>query len=161
MKVAFSGSGDHRAMMSDINVTPLVDVMLVLLIIFMVTAPMMTQGMDVNLPKVDTKALRTEGKNVVVTINSGGQIFMDEFLIPQEEVDNLAAKLKNYMDQNSRQEVHLRADQTVPYGQVARVMAQIQQAGVANLGLVTEPESLAAPPTAEDLKKEKEKKGQP
>ena len=84
---ASGGNGGRPGMMSEINVTPLVDVMLVLLIIFMVTAPMMTQGLDVNLPKVDSQALQTEQQQTILTIKADGTIFLDEFAVP---VANLA-----------------------------------------------------------------------
>lgn len=140
--MAFSGGGDHRSMMSEINVTPLVDVMLVLLIIFMVTAPMMTEGMDVDLPKVDTGAMRTEGENVVITLNAKGEIFLDEFKVPMTD---LGLKAKRVMETKNTSQIYLRADQAIPYGRVAEVMGEIRAAGIMNLGLVTEPEPVATP----------------
>lgn len=139
--MAFS-SGNDRSMMSEINVTPLVDVMLVLLIIFMVTAPMMTQGMDVDLPQVDTGAMRTEGEQVVVSINSQGEIFLDEFKVPGQD---LGPKVKRIMEVKQAKQVYLRADKNIPYGMVAQVMGEIRAAGVTNLGLVTEPEPVEGP----------------
>ena len=139
--MAFS-SGNDRSLMSDINVTPMVDVMLVLLIIFMVTAPMMTTGMDVDLPQVDTGAMRTEGEQVVVTINALGEIFLDEFKVPDQD---LGPKVKRIMEVKQTKQVYLRADKSIPYGTVARVMGEIRAAGVTNLGLVTEPEPVTGP----------------
>ena len=108
-------SGD-RGTMSQINVTPLVDVMLVLLVIFMVTAPMMQQGVQVNLPKAETKSLS-----------------------PNEvQADQLKDKLNSMLAGREKREVFLKADSSVPYGEVVRVMAQIKGAGVERLGMVTE-----------------------
>ncbi|MEW6267350.1 MAG: protein TolR [Thermodesulfobacteriota bacterium] len=140
--MAFGSGGDQRSLMSEINVTPFVDVMLVLLIIFMVTAPMMTQGMDVELPKVDASAMRTEGERVVITMNQQGEIFLDEFKVP---LDDLGLKVRRIMEVKGTKQVFLRADQGIPYGQVAKVMGEVRQAGITNLGLVTEPEPVSAP----------------
>ena len=131
------GNGGRPGMMSEINVTPLVDVMLVLLIIFMVTAPMMTQGLDVNLPKVkDAPPLPTENKPTVLTIKADGSIFLDEFPVSGE---NLAFQAHEAMNTNKSQTIFLRADQDTPYGNVAVVMGQLRQAGITSIGLVTEP----------------------
>lgn len=148
--MAMGGGGSDRTLMSEINVTPLVDVMLVLLIIFMVTAPMMTQGMDVTLPKVDAGAMRTEGERVVITMNTQGDIFLDEFKVPLED---LGIKVKRVMEVKGSQQVYLRADQDIPYGLVAKVMGEVRQAGINNLGLVTEPEPVTAPPSSTKDKK--------
>ena len=139
--MAFS-SRDNKSMMSEINVTPLVDVMLVLLIIFMVTAPMMMQGLDVKLPQVDTTAIRSESERVIVTMNTKGQIFIDDMAVPLE---TLEADVKRVMQGRNTQDVYLRADQNIPYGSVAEVMGAIRKAGVENLGLVTEPEVVSGP----------------
>ncbi len=139
--MAFSssgGNGGRPGMMSEINVTPLVDVMLVLLIIFMVTAPMMTQGLDVNLPKVDSTALQTEDKQTVLTIKMDGSIYLDDFLITAGPV-NLANQVQQTMQTKGSSSVFLKADQATPYGNVAEVMGQLRQAGITSIGLVTEP----------------------
>ncbi len=128
--------------MSEINVTPLVDVMLVLLIIFMVTAPMMLQGLDVNLPQVDSTAIRSKGERVVISITSKGEIFIDDYKVPFED---LGLKVARILEVQKVSEVALRADKGIPYGQVVRIMAEVRKAGVTNLGLVTEPE-LVKPP---------------
>jgi len=135
--MAFQVDGNQRSLMSEINVVPLVDVMLVLLIIFMVTAPMMMQGMDVKLPEVDAQAMRTEGEQVVITMTAGGEIFLDEFKV---SVEDLGPKVKRIMEVKGAKQVYLRADKNIPYGQVAKVMGEIREAGVTALGLVTEPE---------------------
>jgi len=140
--VAFDPGENNRLPLSEINVTPLVDVMLVLLIIFMITAPMMLQGVDVKLPQVDSAAMRTKGEHVVITLNANGEIFIDEFKTPLE---NLGLKVKRIMEVRKTDQVYLRADKAIPYGRVARIMGAIRKAGITNLGLVTEPERVAKP----------------
>ncbi|MBJ6801519.1 protein TolR [Geomonas propionica] len=127
-------NGD-RGTMSQINVTPLVDVMLVLLIIFMVTAPMMQQGVQVNLPKADTKSLAPKEDTLVVSVEQSGKTFINSTEIP---ADQLKDKLTTMLAGREKREVFLKADQAVPYGDVVRVMAQIKGAGVERLGMVTE-----------------------
>jgi biopolymer transport protein TolR len=145
-------SGDNNdSFMSEINVTPLVDVMLVLLIIFMVTAPMMVQGLDVALPQVTAKALETKEEQLMITVNKDQQVFINDF---QVTVDTLQDKLAKILQGRTNPEVYLKADRDVPYGVVAHVMAQIKDAGVDKLGMVTEP----APPD-KDGKKPKSKRG--
>jgi len=133
---ASGGNGGRPGMMSEINVTPLVDVMLVLLIIFMVTAPMMTQGLDVNLPKVDSTALQTEEQQTILTIKANGEIFLDEFTVTET---NLAFQVAETMKTKGNQTVFLKADQDTPYGTVAGVMGQLRLAGITSIGLVTDP----------------------
>ena len=123
-------------LMSDINVTPFVDVMLVLLIIFMVTAPMMMQGVDVTLPQTTSEPLIAKKENLIITINTKNQIFINDYQIG---LDNLQEKLKNILEGRENREVYLRADQEISYGFVVRVMAEIKAAGVDKLGMVTEP----------------------
>lgn len=123
-------------LMSDINVTPFVDVMLVLLIIFMVTAPMMMQGVDVTLPQTTSEPLIAKKENLIITINTKNQIFINDYQIG---LDNLQEKLKNILEGRENREVYLRADQDISYGFVVRVMAEIKAAGVDKLGMVTEP----------------------
>jgi len=122
--------------MSDINVTPLVDVMLVLLIIFMVAAPMMTQGVDVNLPKTTTKSIKTQEDPLVLTVNKDKQIFLEN---QQVNLDDLAVKVEKIFENRREKEVLLRADKDVPYGFVIQVMARVKKAGIDKLGMVTEP----------------------
>jgi len=129
-------NNSDRGTMSQINVTPLVDVMLVLLVIFMVTAPMMQQGVQVNLPKADTKSLKSPEEAVVVSIEKSGRIFVDKSEIPQGE---LKTKLSAMLVNRTKKEVFLKADRDVPYGEVVKTMAQIKGAGVERLGMVTEP----------------------
>jgi biopolymer transport protein TolR len=131
-----SRSNSDRGTMSQINVTPLVDVMLVLLVIFMVTAPMMQQGMQVNLPKADTKALNTKEESVIVSVERSGKVFLDRTEIPPSQ---LKEKLTAMFASRSKKEVFLKADRDVPYGDVVRTMAEIKGAGIERLGMVTEP----------------------
>jgi biopolymer transport protein TolR len=129
-------NNSDRGTMSQINVTPLVDVMLVLLVIFMVTAPMMQQGVQVNLPKADAKSLKSPEEVLVVSIEKSGRIFVDKTEIPQAE---LKVKLSALLLNRTKKEVFLKADRDVPYGEVVKTMAQIKGAGVERLGMVTEP----------------------
>jgi biopolymer transport protein TolR len=131
-----TGGGNNGRMMSDINVTPLVDVMLVLLIIFMVTAPMMMQGVDVSLPEATAEPLESEKEHLIVTINTKNQVFINDF---QVTVDGLGEKLGKILEGRSDREVFLKADKDISYGTVVQVMAAIKEAGVEKLGMVTEP----------------------
>jgi biopolymer transport protein TolR len=122
--------------MSQINVTPLVDVMLVLLVIFMVTAPMMQQGVQVNLPKAETKALPSPEESVIVSIEKSGRVFVNSSEIP---AGDLRSKLSEMFAARTKKEVFLKADKDVPYGEVVKTMAEIKGAGIERLGMVTEP----------------------
>lgn len=128
--------GDKNGLMSDINVTPFVDVMLVLLIIFMVTAPMMSQGVSVSLPEATSQPLPSESDPLIITINKDNQIFINDF---QVTLDFLQEKLSAIIESRQNQDVYLRADKTISYGMVVRVMSEIKAAGVEKLGMVTEP----------------------
>lgn len=133
-----TGGGDNKRFMSDINVTPFVDVMLVLLIIFMVTAPMMIQGLDVNLPQTTAKEIKTQAEDpLVLTVNKDGQISIEKTVIKPEE---LGAKLSAILQYRDDKQVLLRADKDVPYGFVVKVMASVKGAGIEKLGMITEPE---------------------
>jgi biopolymer transport protein TolR len=132
------GSRDNnsRSTMAQINVTPLVDVMLVLLVIFMVTAPMMQQGVQVNLPKADTKGLAPQEETVIVTLDRSGKVFINKGEVPQTE---LKTRLTTMFASRAKKEVFLKADKDVPYGEVVKAMAEIKGAGIERLGMVTEP----------------------
>ena len=134
--MAMGGRNDNRGIMAEINVTPLVDVMLVLLVIFMVTAPMMQQGVQVNLPKADSKAMTPLEDTVVVTVEKSGKIYINKDEIPAAD---LRGKLATMFANREKKEVFLKADATVPYGDVVRAMADIKGAGIERLGMVTEP----------------------
>jgi biopolymer transport protein TolR len=122
--------------MSDINVTPFVDVMLVLLIIFMVTAPMMMEGVNVSLPEATSKPLVSEKKPLIVNIDSDNSIFINDFKVT---VDGLGEKLNKILNGRKDREVYLKADKDISYGMVVRVMSEIKGAGVEKLGMVTIP----------------------
>lgn len=130
-----SRSGDRSAM-SQINVTPLVDVMLVLLVIFMVTAPMMQQGVQVNLPKADTKGLPAPEEAVIVSIDKSGGAFINSTAVKPGE---LRDRLTELFAKRTKKEVFLKADKDVPYGDVVKAMADIKGSGVERLGMITEP----------------------
>jgi biopolymer transport protein TolR len=122
--------------LSEINVTPFVDVMLVLLIIFMVTAPMMKEGVDVNLPQAKGKVLPTQEKRMSITITSKQEIYLNDRKI---EFTSLEDKLKKVFQERRDKELFLKADEVVPYGFVVKVMAAIRSAGIEQLGMVTVP----------------------
>ncbi len=136
-----TSGGNNNSFMSDINVTPFVDVMLVLLIIFMVTAPMMTQGVDVALPEATAEPLPAEKEKLIISIDDKTTVFINDVPVT---VDDLNEKLKRIMSNRSDREVYLRADKDIPYGTVVRVMSEIKLAGVEKLGMVT------IPPTKEE-----------
>jgi biopolymer transport protein TolR len=125
-----------RRLLAEINVTPFVDVMLVLLIIFMVTAPMMMQGVDVNLPRTTTQAIPSEEERLVVSITAKREIFLNEYKI---SLESLQRKLQAIFQDRPDRAVFLRADQTLSYGFVMEVMAAIRQSGIMRIGMVTEP----------------------
>ena len=131
-----TSGGNNKEFMSEINVTPFVDVMLVLLIIFMVTAPMMVQGLNVDLPEATAKPLESEKEHLILTINKDHQVFINNYEVT---VESLGAKLIKILQGRSDREVYLKADKSIPYGIVVQVMAEIKGAGVENLGMITEP----------------------
>lgn len=120
---------------SQINVVPLVDVMLVLLVIFMVTAPIIQQGVTVDLPQAKAGALQGEQEQLVVTVEKSGKLYLNDVEIA---LDDLTTKLEAVIRLRPEKQVFLRADRTVPYGEVVRVMAAVRGAGVQALGMVTE-----------------------
>lgn len=123
-------------LMADINVTPFVDVMLVLLVIFMVTAPMMMQGVDVALPEATAKPIVAQKDNLVISIDKEQQVFINDFAV---ETDFLREKLTKILENQLDRSVYFKADKDVSYGVVVNVMAEIKAAGVKNLGMVTIP----------------------
>ena len=122
--------------MADINMTPFIDVMLVLLIIFMVAAPLLTTGVSVDLPRASATALNVERKPIAISLNEQGQLYvMDE---PIADAD-LVAKLQAASQSDVDQRIYLRASKVVPYGRVAEIMAAVTTAGYKKVALVTEP----------------------
>ena len=122
--------------MADINMTPFIDVMLVLLIIFMVAAPLLTTGVAVDLPRASATALNVDRKPIAVSLNEQGQLYvMDE---PTADAD-LVSKLQAASQSDVDQRIYLRASKTVPYGRVAEIMAAVTSAGFKKVALVTEP----------------------
>ena len=134
MDIGNRENGD-RGTLSQINVTPLVDVMLVLLVIFMVTAPMMQQGVQVNLPKAEAKSLAPKEDTLVVSVEKTGKISLNS---SEVQADQLKDKLNEMLAGRAKREVFLKADTAVPYGEVVKIMTQIKGAGVERLGMVTE-----------------------
>jgi biopolymer transport protein TolR len=132
-----TGGRGRRGLVADINVTPLVDVMLVLLIIFMVTAPMMTEGIEVNLPATTTKALRQQEQPLVVAINKDGKISLGKI---QVDLSLLQQQLQGLPDEKKKEPIYLKADREVPYGLVVQTMAAVKRAGFEKLGMVTQPD---------------------
>jgi biopolymer transport protein TolR len=134
--MAFDQGSPSDNSISQINVTPLVDVMLVLLVIFMVTAPILQQGVAVDVPKVAAGPLTGEEEQLVVNVAKGGKLYLnDTALAPGDLATKLAAIARARPDR----QVYVRADQTVPYGEVMAVIGSIRDAGLARVGLVTEP----------------------
>lgn len=121
---------------AEINIVPYVDVMLVLLIVFMVAAPLLTVGVEVNLPDTEARAMTTSEEPLTITIQADGTIWLQETRI---SFDELVPRLEAISRTGSEARVYIRADQNVGYGEVMRVMARISSAGYANIGLVTDP----------------------
>lgn len=125
-----------RRILSQINVVPLVDIVLVLLIIFMITAPMLEEGIDVNLPKVEASGLPTPQEPVVITINEKGDIYINSKKLKPAE---LGKKLEAIFKRRKDAMVLLKADAKIPYGVVVATLAEIRKAGIVKIGMVTEP----------------------
>jgi len=123
----------RRKALSEINITPFVDVMLVLLIIFMVTAPLLQQGIDVNLPQAKGKEI-APAERIVITVKKDGKIYMEKAAITLET-------LKSNLSKTGNKEVFLKADKDVPYGIVVAVMGELREIGIEKLGMVTEPKA--------------------
>lgn len=128
--------GDRMAVNGEINVVSLIDVMMLLMIVFMIAAPMMQGGVDVTLPSAQAQALDPKG-GLVITVDRNGRIFIDRDQISYEE---FAASIKAIAERRGRDGVYLRGDKDVAYGEVVRVMAAMRAAGVEDVGLVAEPE---------------------
>ncbi len=121
--------------MSEINVTPFVDVMLVLLIVFMVTAPLLTVGIPVDLPKVKANALTDQKDPIEITVKLDGTVFLGESDV---EIDNLVPRLNAITDQNTEARIYVRGDRVVAYGRIMEIMSIINSAGYVKVALVAE-----------------------
>ncbi len=128
--------------MSDINVTPLVDVMLVLVVIFIITAPLLASAIRLDLPRTDAAKAVAAPQFVTLVVDKSGQAFLNDRPLPLEE---LARRLTQTATQNPDTEVQLRADESVPYGKVVEVMGVAQKAGLSRIGFVAEPVPAGAP----------------
>ena len=124
--------------MSEINVTPMVDVMLVLLIIFMVAAPLLTVGVPIELPETQAKALNSDTQPITISVNSDGEVYLNDTVIP---IDEVVAKLQAVATAGYEERIFVRGDRSADYGTVMRVMARISAAGFRNIGLVTDQEN--------------------
>jgi biopolymer transport protein ExbD/biopolymer transport protein TolR len=138
-------SGSDVPPMADMNVTPLVDVMLVLLIVFMVAAPLMAVGVPVDLPKVQAKQINDQKPPIVISIDATGGTFVDQKEVPSE---SLLTELTTDSDNNKERRIHVRGDKNVNYGKVIEVMGIINGAGFTKVALVSEVPGQGAPPPA-------------
>ena len=131
------GSGNRRRYkpMAEINVTPLVDVMLVLLIVFMVTAPLITSGVDVNLPQANAKPVNSDSTPITITVNAQDQIFLQN---SQVQMSNLVATLQQISQNNQDRRIFVRGDSAVSYGDMLQVMATITQGGFTKVALLAQ-----------------------
>lgn len=136
--MSFNINGDDDEIMSEINMTPLVDVMLVLLIIFIITVPVLTHSVKIDLPRASNQPNEVQNKPISISVNQQGQIFWDDKLI---DANTLAQQFNQIAQQQPQPEVHIRGDRKVEYEYVMQVMAQAQRSGVQKLGFITEPKS--------------------
>jgi biopolymer transport protein TolR len=144
MAVALNGRAGRRGRyrpLAEINVTPMVDVMLVLLVIFMVTAPLMTSGVDVDLPKTDAKPLNQDAEPITVSINAKGQIYLGDSEVALPE---LVAKLHAMASNNPDRRIFVRGDKAINYGLVVQVMGTITEGGFTKVALLAEQPALPA-----------------
>jgi biopolymer transport protein TolR len=130
------GGGHGRSTLSEINVTPMVDVMLVLLIIFMVTAPLIQQGVKVNLPETKAAPVEASDKKIVISVDVKKRVFIGE---TEVALADLEEKLQTNAKAQQDKEIYLHADRDLPYGIVVEVMASAQRAGISNVGMITDP----------------------
>lgn len=131
-----SGGGKSRATLAEINITPLVDVMLVLLIMFMVTTPLMQQGIEVDLPKTSASGVEVKEEPFVLVISADQRMTIAKQKIAMKD---LQTKIKAIFETRKNKQIYIQADRKVDYGYVAEAMAEIRAAGVFNIGLVTQP----------------------
>lgn len=140
MAMYTSGKSKNQPM-SDINVTPMVDVMLVLLVIFIMAAPLLTHSVNVNLPSEKAQTAQVDQKPIVLSINANGQYFIGENTVKDEDLVNALSQLAQT---NKDTPIHIRADQTIPYAKVARLLAASQQAGLSKVSFLTQSGSAAS-----------------
>lgn len=136
MAFGSNGSG-RRAPLSEINVTPLVDIMLVLLIIFMVAAPMMTSGVQVDLPKTEAPSMEVDSDRLVLSIDKDAKFFLGKNEIPSTRLEEILSNNQKLIDEK---EIYVQADENVKYGVVARAMGVLRKMGITKIGLVSEAE---------------------
>ena len=136
--MAFGTHDDTDDVMNEINMTPMVDIMLVLLIIFIITVPVMKHAVNIDLPRATNEPELIKPANVVLSVNAEGAYFLDGAQIKDEE---LAPRLKSAAAQNPQPDLHIRGDKAVRYERVAQAMAAAQQAGLRKIGFITEPKS--------------------
>lgn len=134
-----STNGDDHSSLSEINIIPLVDIMLVLLIIFMITAPMMKEGIDIDLPEVSAGPVESKTDDFVLSIDDEGRIFINENPNDKYSIVSIEEKLKELFEDKGPKAVYLKADKGVRYGYVIEVMAACQRAGVEKIGIMTMP----------------------
>jgi biopolymer transport protein TolR len=134
--VAMSSGGSQTGTLSEINVTPLVDVMLVLLIVFMITAPMLQTGVEVDLPDAKAQTIPDDAGLLIVTMTKDKKVFVGKMELPAAQVE---ATLKANAKLQSDHEAYLHADQSLPYGEIVKIMAAMKLAGAEKLGLITDP----------------------
>lgn len=138
-------NGSHNRVLSEINITPFVDVMLVLLIIFMVTAPLLQQGLPVNLPEAQAPALKRTKTDVILTLQKDGNVFLgdDKTAIPPDELE---PRLTAIYSTREEKDLFIKADTDLRYGMVVKVMSMAKKAGVERIGMITQPETQEAAP---------------
>ena len=139
--MGFSSGGGVGGPVANINVTPLVDVMLVLLIIFMVTAPMLQQGVDVNLPKATTAPLKGDTEQLVLSLTKEGEVFLGKG--NKLDLSTMASKIREVMKLRpaSEQKIYIQADAALSYGEIMSVMGELHKGGITQIGLISDPES--------------------
>lgn len=129
----------HNRPLAEINVIPFCDILLVLLIIFMITAPLMQQGLDVNLPQASAPAITKEKTDIILTMRKNGDIFVGDDPAPVSP-DFLERKLNNIYEKKEKKDLFIKADADIRYGEVVKIMALAKNAGVVRIGMVTQPE---------------------
>lgn len=137
--IVSSSNGGHNKSLSEINITPVVDVILVLLIIFMVTAPLLSQGIDVQLPQAEAPAIERSEQDVVMTIDAEGRIYLMSDKTPYR-IQDLEIKIPAIFERREKKEILIRADKEVAYGLVVKAISVVKEAGIERVGMITEEE---------------------